>query len=284
MMLKTALITALTVLSAAAPALSQELKDTSYQTVHDGAPGKFSIKAGFAKITFGKGQCFGEPKGRLELITNGHYRMHDKDCTVDFEHTGGDLWDITGQNCAALFSPRCDINGKIVSEDFGVNRNELDAAFNGFSIKDRKMLQAQLRDIGFYDKKIDGKTGPSTRQAIEDSAAYALAGGENLKLESAADATRYLSSLITPSEIDEHVIFGDWDCEGSEFSFKPDGYRTAPGTDPLPYESIEKISDDMYGITFVDGYRLGIIGMTDVSMTWSSPDGGEIIACERKAE
>ena len=80
---------------------------------------------------------------------------------------------------------------------------------------------------------------------------------------------------------DAQPFYGTWNCDGSEFIFDAKGYRMSAGQAPLAYESVELYTPGNYGLTFVDGYMIGLMDVSATSMTWSSPESGDILSCTR---
>ena len=109
--------------------------------------------------------------------------------------------------------------------------------------------------------------------------------GETPVLDTADGAAKFLSRYITAGmkPVEDQAFFGKWDCEGSTYSFGPEGYQNHSNRDPLPYQSVEEFTPGNYGVTFTDGYRLGLMDVSDSSMTWSSPGSGDSFSCARLA-
>ena len=127
-------------------------------------------------------------------------------------------------------------------------------------------------------------TGLGTRDAIRQQAAAELAAGQKVRLGTEEGARTFLAGLLPlpPEELPAgDAFFGLWDCGIGMFSYRYDGYATSPDAPHLPYMSIEELSPGDYGITYMDGYRTGLLDVTPTTMTWSSPASGDIFDCRR---
>jgi peptidoglycan hydrolase-like protein with peptidoglycan-binding domain len=160
----------------------------------------------------------------------------------------------------------------------------VNSAFARLSEDERYVIQQRLQWRGFYQGTVDGLTGPGTREAIRAQAVALLAVGQNVALDTQDGARTFLTGLL-PMPTDEvpegDAFFGVWDCEGSTFSYRYDGYATDPDAPHLPYMSIEEFTPGNFGITYMDGYRTGLMDVTPTTMIWSSPASGDIFDCRR---
>lgn len=157
-------------------------------------------------------------------------------------------------------------------------------AFTRLSEDERFVIQQRLERRGFYQGTVDGLTGPGTRDAIRAQAAAVLATGLDARLDTEEGARTFLLSLLPlPSEElpAGDAFFGVWDCEIGTFSYGYDGYATSPEEPHLPYMSIQEFTPGNYGITYMDGYRTGLMDVTPTTMIWSSPASGDIFDCRR---
>ena len=157
-------------------------------------------------------------------------------------------------------------------------------AFNRLSEDERYVIQQRLQRRGFYQGTVDGLTGPGTRDAIRAQAAAVLAGGQTVALDTDDGARAFLTDLL-PMPADElpedDAFFGLWDCGIGTFSYRYDGYATSPDAPHLPYMSIEEFTPGNFGITYMDGYRTGLMDVTPTTMIWSSPASGDVFDCRR---
>lgn len=76
-------------------------------------------------------------------------------------------------------------------------------------------------------------------------------------------------------------FLGTWDCEVETFTFTADSYRPGAHAPALRYVQVERYGDDTFGLTFPNDYRIGLMGVTRNTMTWSSPQSGDIFECAR---
>lgn len=76
-------------------------------------------------------------------------------------------------------------------------------------------------------------------------------------------------------------FLGTWDCEVETFTFTADSYRPGANAPALRYVQVERYGNDTFGLTFPDDYRIGLMGVTRNTMTWSSPQSGDIFECAR---
>lgn len=74
---------------------------------------------------------------------------------------------------------------------------------------------------------------------------------------------------------------GKWDCEGQTFTFTGTTYQPGAGAPVLRMSKVEKFGTDTFGLTFPDGYAIGLMAVTPTSMTWSSPATGDMLECRR---
>ena len=96
----------------------------------------------------------------------------------------------------------------------------------------------------------------------------------------------FLSSCETKAPIGPAAglpFLGKWDCQVSTFTFTAGTYSPGLGSAELRLTRVEKYGDDTFGLTFADGYRLGLIDVTATTMIWSSPQSGDSFNCQRIA-
>jgi peptidoglycan hydrolase-like protein with peptidoglycan-binding domain len=192
-----------------------------------------------------------------------------------------------GTNCSDFSGASCSLVGEVTGREVTVDFASIDAAFNALPMSMREAIQRRLADRGLYRSAIDGATGPATRGAIRNAARSALNAGQSVRLDSEEAVRSFLDdflSLDLSTLPEEPAFLGEWDCEGGIFSFQPEGYLVGQTGKRLPYFSIEEGNPGDYGLTFVDGYRLGLFDVTDSSMTWSSPASGDIFSCSRVSD
>ncbi|UWR35319.1 peptidoglycan-binding protein (plasmid) [Sulfitobacter sp. W027] len=277
-------------LTAAGAVQAVELPDGSYETANDGARGTLTIKDGHASLGIGSSMCSGGVEGNLTNHPNGTMSftqtMDGTSCTVTLQDDDDGLaWISAGSGCGYFHGASCDFAGMVKGPAVPWSAGAVDQAFKRFDAQERKQIQAGLKENGHYQSSIDGISGPGTLSAISKAADLAMGNGEKPVLDTAAGATdflsRYLSAGLKP--IGEQAFFGKWNCEGSTYSFGPEGYQNHPNRDPLPYRSVEEFTPGNYGVTFTDGYRLGLMNVSDSTMTWSSPGSGDSFSCERLA-
>lgn len=157
-------------------------------------------------------------------------------------------------------------------------------AFTRLSEDERYVIQQRLQRRGFYQGTVDGMTGPGTREAIRAQAAAVLSAGQEAPLDTEEAAWTFLAGLLPlpPEELPAgDAFFGLWDCGVGTFSYRYDGYATGPDAPHLPYMSIEEFTPGTFGITYMDGYRTGLMDVTPTTMIWSSPASGDIFDCRR---
>jgi hypothetical protein len=93
-------------------------------------------------------------------------------------------------------------------------------------------------------------------------------------------ATAVLSACTTVQAQDRRYPFeGRWQCEVGVFVFTGTHYTPA-GARSIRYKNVEKFLDD-YSISFVDGYRISLFGVSPKTMTWHSPASGDTFACTK---
>lgn len=158
----------------------------------------------------------------------------------------------------------------------------VDDGFGQLDDSSSRAVQRALQDAGYYGGVIDGISGPGTRGAIHDAGKAAVARGDAVRLDNVDDVRAFLTGLIEYEPIITQSFFGTWDCEGSTYVFGPDGYWTHPTRDPLAYREVKEFTPGNFGVTFVDGYRLGLMDVTDRSMIWSSPASGDVFECSKE--
>lgn len=166
------------------------------------------------------------------------------------------------------------------SED-AVNR-----AFVSLTEDERFVIQQRLARRGFYQGTVDGTTGPGTRGAVRQQATVLVADGMSIRLDTEAGARAFLTGLLPmpTEELPEgDAFFGVWDCGVGRFSYRYDGYATDPDAAHSPYMSIEEFSPGTFGVTLMDGYRMGVFDVTPTTLTWSSPASGDMFECRRIA-
>lgn len=187
---------------------------------------------------------------------------------------------VMAQLCgASLHAQTATPTDAVAFDQDAVNR-----AFTRLSEDERYVIQQRLQRRGFYQGTVDGLTGPGTREAIRAQAAAVLSAGQEARLDTQETARTFLAGLLPlpPEELPEDdAFFGLWDCEIGTFSYRYDGYATSPDAPHLPYMSIEEFTPGTYGITFMDGYRTGLMDVTPTTMIWSSPASGDIFDCRR---
>ncbi|NKX41004.1 peptidoglycan-binding protein [Rhodobacteraceae bacterium R_SAG2] len=277
-------------LTAASAVQAVDLPDGSYETVNDGARGTLTIKEGHASLGIGSSMCSGGVEGRLVSGPNGTLSftktMDSTSCTVTLQDDDDGLaWISAGSGCGYFHGASCDFAGMVKGPAVPWSTGAVDQAFKRFDTPARKQIQAGLKNDGHYRSSIDGISGPGTLSAIRKAADLAMDNGEKPVLDTAAGATEFLSRYLTAGMklTGDQAFFGKWNCEGSIYSFGPEGYQTHPNRDPLPYRSVEEFTPGNYGVTFTDGYRLGLMDVSDRSMTWSSPGSGDTFSCARLA-
>ena len=137
----------------------------------------------------------------------------------------------------------------------------VNGAFMRLSEDERYVLQQRLERRGFYQGTVDGLTGPGTREAIRQQAAAVLSAGQEVRLDTEEGARTFLTGLLPmpAEELPEgEAFFGVWDCGIGLFSYRYDGYATDPDAPHIPYMAIEAFSPGTFGVTLMDGYRMGV--------------------------
>lgn len=164
------------------------------------------------------------------------------------------------------------------------DQDAVNTAFTLLSEDERYVIQQRLQRRGFYQDTVDGLTGPGTREAIRQQAAAVLAAGQEVRIDTEEAARTFLAGLLPlpPEELPEgDAFFGLWDCGIGTFSYRYDGYAASPDAPHLPYMSIKEFTPGNFGITYMDGYRTGLMDVTPNTMIWSSPASGDIFDCRR---
>lgn len=172
----------------------------------------------------------------------------------------------------------------VLAEAVAFDQDAVNRAFTRLSEDERYVIQQRLKRRGFYQGTVDGLTGPGTRDAIRAQAAAVLATGLEARLDTEEAARTFLAGLLPlpQEELPEgDAFFGVWDCGIGMFSYRYDGYATSPDAPNLPYMSIEEFTPGNFGITYMDGYRTGLMDVTPTTMVWSSPASGDIFDCRR---
>lgn len=234
--------------------------------------------------------CSGGVEGRLVSGPNGTLSFikatDSTSCAITLQDDDDGLaWISPGSGCGYFHGASCDFAGMVKGAALPWSADAVDQAFKGFDSQARKQIQTGLKNDGHYQSSIDAISGPGTLLAISKAADLAMDNEEKPVLNTPAGATeflsRYLASGVKP--IGDQAFYGKWDCEGSTYNFGLDGYRNHPNNAPLPYRSVEEFTPGNYGVTFTDGYRLGLMDVSDSSMTWSSPGSGDSFSCTRLA-
>ncbi|PZX36940.1 putative peptidoglycan binding protein [Roseinatronobacter thiooxidans] len=174
--------------------------------------------------------------------------------------------------------------GAVPIEAVPFSTEAVNRAFNRLTDDERSVIQQRLERRGFYQGTVDGLTGPGTRDAIRAQAAVVLATGLDARLDTEEGARTFLTGLL-PLPLEElpagDAFFGVWDCGIGTFSYRYYGYATSPEEPHLPYMSIQEFTPGNYGITYMDGYRTGLMDVTPTTMIWSSPASGDNFDCRR---
>lgn len=188
-------------MSIAAHASAFELTDGSYDTANDGARGTLTIKNGFASLGVSSGSCLGEIEG--QIVDNGEsgwsFSQSDANasCTISLEPTvDGLAWISSGQGCSYYHGATCGFSGLVKQRAIAFSIAAVDAGFMQFSETDRKAIQSAMTVAGYYGGKIDGQTGPATREAIHNAAKATVASGGDIGLDDQAVVHEYLNGMI----------------------------------------------------------------------------------------
>lgn len=91
-------------------------------------------------------------------------------------------------------------------------------------------------------------------------------------------AAALFASTLSAAAAEEPPFVGSWDCEVSTFTFTADTYDSGEG--PMPILKTEK-DGGAYILTFADDYRIGLAGITDTEMQWSSETSGDMFQCKK---
>ncbi|WP_425040873.1 peptidoglycan-binding domain-containing protein [Primorskyibacter sp. S187A] len=265
-----------------------ELLDGTYRAKNDGGTGLLTIRDGHASLGITGNGCVGALEGPLRSNSDGtlsfRQQMGNASCELTLQDSDSGLaWIDPGSGCSYFRGASCSFAGLVVERTVPRATDALDAAFRQMDEAARRAIQQALKDRGFYSGAIDGITGSNTRGAIIQAGEAALAGGANLRLDRVGDVRAFLMSLIEGEPVSEQPFFGTWECEGSTYVFGSDGYQNTPQREPLPYREVREFTPGIFGVTFVDGYRLGLMDVTADSMTWSSPASGDTFSCTRSA-
>lgn len=264
----------------------------TYTVRVDGGTGTLDLSPDRASLSIGGRGCTGGVSGVPRQPAPDRITFAEKSgalsCTIEVALVGGQPKSFSGgTNCSDFSGASCSLVGEVTGREVPVDFASVDSAFNALPMSLREAVQRTLADRGLYRSEIDGATGPATRGAIRNAARAASNAGQSVRLDSEEAVRSFLNDLLRldlSTLPEEPAFLGEWDCEGGIFSFQQDGYLIGQTGERLPYLSIEKATQGAYGITFVDGYRLGLFDVTDNSMTWSSPASGDIFRCTRVGE
>jgi hypothetical protein len=255
----------------------------------DGGTGTLDLSPDRASVAIGGRGCTGGVSGVPRQPAPDRITFTEQSgalsCTIDVALVDGKPKSFSGRRgCSDFSGASCSLVGEVTGREVPVDFGSVDSAFNALPMSLREQVQRELADRGLYRSAIDGAIGPGTRGAIRNAARAASNTGQSVRLDSEEAVRSFLNDLLRldlSTLPEEPSFFGEWECEGGIFSFRKDGYLIGQTGERLPYLSIEKATQGAYGITFVDGYRLGLFDVTESSMTWSSPASGDTFSCSR---
>lgn len=268
-------------------AVAQAPWDGAYRIVTDGARGTLTLNGGVGSISIAAPSCAGALDGTVTQAAPDLLVLSARGgqaCSVALGLAGGRVATIDqGPGCTFYHGASCAFSGQVDGPDVPADIAAIDAGLAAFVPEGRVWLQRVLTARGHYRGPLDGTTGPGTRGAIIEAARAAVAADPGLRLDTPAAVTRFLGGLSAATPSAAPTFHGDWSCAGGiGFSFAPEGYRVDGGL--LPYAKVEAFGDGTtYGLTFPDGYTLGLLDVTATTMTWSSPASGDAFDCTRPA-
>ncbi|MEL6463404.1 MAG: peptidoglycan-binding domain-containing protein [Pseudomonadota bacterium] len=265
-----------------------ELSVGAYTTRQDGGVGLLVIEDGQARLGISGRGCVGALAGPLRRNTDGtlsfRQTMGSASCELTLDESSEGLaWIAPGQGCSFFHGASCSFAGVVVERTVPRSMSAIDEGFQQLDATARLEVQAALQASGHYRGAIDGIAGPGTRGAIIQAAEAAMARGDHVSLDKAHDVQAFLLGLSETEPTTQADFFGTWNCEGSTYTFGEDGYQNIPDRAPLPYREIKEFTPGNFGVTFVDGYRLGLMDVTGRSMIWSSPASGDVFECSKDA-
>lgn len=95
-------------------------------------------------------------------------------------------------------------------------------------------------------------------------------------------AAAALAALAAPALAQPLAFEGRWDCGVAVMEITANSYRPGAGEPALPIERIEA-SDGWFGLSFADGYAIGLTDVTPDTLVWSSAASGDVFDCVRVA-
>lgn len=116
-----------------------------------------------------------------------------------------------------------------------------------------------------------GGSGQSTAPPASHGAPYA--GGRWGPSVKAARPTDLVQACLS--------FLATGDCEIATFTFTAESFRPGVNAPALLYVQVERYGDDTFGLSFPDDYRIRLMAVTRTTMTWASPQSGDIFECAR---
>jgi hypothetical protein len=102
-----------------------------------------------------------------------------------------------------------------------------------------------------------------------------------LALLAACEAPQPTAAPIATPTVAQMPFAGSWDCEVGTFTFTNETYQPGVDAAPMRMSNVETFGADTFGLTFSDGYAIGLMDVTSSSMTWSSPASGDVFECRK---
>lgn len=286
------------------PASALEIGDTEIRV--DGGRGVITVtEQGGFKISIGGPGCTGGGEGRLLRGTDGSWagvlRQDQRTCVVlgDGEefYAKGDCLYFHGPSCA--FAGRFEPSGPAMEDtDAGTLRFvelSVKKGFEGLDRPDRYRVQRELAAQGFYDARVDGAYGPSTRAALRSFGENQAAKGEYVGMALPSGVREILLDLINQdakelAEAGRAATFvGDWACTAQRrLNFTGETYEIintydgstlsagalTPEGDVAPMASLQFLN--------FEGFRsLTIAEITPNTMLAHDPSDGSNMRCRR---
>ena len=97
----------------------------------------------------------------------------------------------------------------------------------------------------------------------------------------ACEAPVTTTAPAAPAAANAMPFAGNWNCEGQTFTFTNQTYQPGPAAKPMRMSEIENYGGGTFGLSFPNGYAIGLMDVTATSMTWSSPQTGDVFECRK---
>jgi hypothetical protein len=181
---------------------------------------------------FGEGRVLRGAEGSWAAV----FETGSEPCVLVGDHKG---FVPVGSSCSALSARGCEFRGDLeghVSAPVQVITALFKGRFNRMSDRDRRAVQALLKQRGLYDGVVYGAYGPGTEAAIIAQIQSMADEGQEVDGNSAffvsglfEDLTREGRALMaqaTPATpVGSPIYDRAWSCGGYTFRFTPDSYK-----------------------------------------------------------